>query len=180
MDKSNKLTTRQQAFVDEYLIDFNGAQAAIRAGYSKKTAKEMAYELLTRPHILEAVNLAKKKREERTHITQDRVLQELARIAFFDLRKLYNDDGSLKRPNELDDDAAAVLAGIDTVESKSGDGEDVMLEYTKKAKVFDKNAALTLAMRHLGMLNDKISQNHSGNVGLNLVIHDTPDPDASN
>jgi phage terminase small subunit len=93
-----------------------------------------------------------KAREQRTLITQDRVLQELARIAFFDIRKLYKDDGTLKRPDELDDDAAAVLAGIDVTEMN---GNDAVATFTKKAKVFDKTAALTLAMRHLGMLKDK-------------------------
>ncbi|AOJ99634.1 hypothetical protein WK23_13935 [Burkholderia vietnamiensis] len=100
-------------------------------------------------------------RRERTHITQDRVLRELARIAFFDIRRLYNADGTLKRPDQLDDEAAAVLAGVDVVEqmtySEDGDGELTPTPtLTKKAKVFDKTAALTLAMRHLGMLNDKL------------------------
>lgn len=88
-------------------------------------------------------------------ITQDRVLQELARIAFFDIRKLYNEDGSMKLPHELDDDAAAVLSGVDISTSLVAGAEEPTSVLTKKAKVFDKGAALTLAMRHLGMLTDK-------------------------
>lgn len=157
-----KLTPKQQRFVDEYLIDLNATQAAIRAGYSKKTASIIGFELLRIPKVAAAIEAGMKKREKRTEITQDRVLKELSRIAFFDLRKLYNADGSLKKPNELDDDAAAVLAGIDVVEMQGGAEVDEegnvkhVPMYTKKAKTFDKNAALTLAMRHLGMLNDKL------------------------
>ena len=102
-----------------------------------------------------------KAREQRTEITQDRVLKELARIAFFDLRKLYREDGSLKSMHELDDESAAVLAAVDVVETKGNaaiGGEDGLRhvpEYVKKVKIPDKVGALGLAMRHLGMLKDK-------------------------
>jgi len=153
------LTARQERFVQEYLIDLNATQSAIRAGYSPNTANEQGSRLLTYVSVRSAIEEAKKKRQERVEITQDRVLQELARIAFFDLRKLYREDGSLKPVSELDDDSAAVLASIEVVESNRGgqDGESSALEYVKKAKVFDKGTALTLAMRHLGMLNDKLT-----------------------
>lgn len=155
------LTAKQELFVQEYLIDLNATQAAIRAGYSQKTAGSQGFDLLIKPEIAKAIAAAQQKRAERTGITQDRVLQELARIAFFDLRKLYRDDGSLKAMHELDDDAAAVLAGVDVVETKGNaviGGEDGLRhipEFTKKVKIPDKVAALGLAMRHLGMLKDK-------------------------
>jgi phage terminase small subunit len=173
------LTPKQQRFVDEYLIDLNATQAAIRAGYSKKTAQEQSARLLSNVMVQQRVQEQMKAREQRTGITQDRVLKELARIAFFDIRKLYHADGSLKRPDELDDDAAAVLSGIDVTEMGGNDGPVTL---TKKAKVFDKTAALTLAMRHLGMLKDKVE--HSGeikNPELKLVLNGTqpaPPPDA--
>ncbi|MFK0377834.1 terminase small subunit [Pandoraea sp. NPDC090278] len=152
-----KLTKKQQRFVDEYLIDLNATQAAIRAGYSEKTAYAIGAENLSKPQISEAVAERMKDRERRTEITQDRVLQELARIAFFDIRKLYREDGSMKAPHELDDEAAAVLSGVDVTEEFAGSGESrEHVGYTKKAKVFDKGSALALAMRHLGMLNDKL------------------------
>lgn len=97
------------------------------------------------------------EREKRVHITQDRVLQELARLAFSDLRRAFKDDGSLKLPQEWDDDTAAAMAGVDTITSSMGGEEEAAVSLTtKKVKVFDKGAALTLAMRHLGMLNDKL------------------------
>ena len=157
------LTAKQRRFVEEYLIDLNATQAAIRAGYSRKTAGQIGDENLKKPQIAAAVQAAQAERSARTQITQDRVLQELARIAFFDIRKLYNDDGSMKAPHELDDDAAAALSGVDVIEEFQGRGEDrEQIRFTKKAKIFDKGAALTLAMRHLGMLKDKVE--HSGEI----------------
>jgi phage terminase small subunit len=155
------MTPKQERFVAEYLIDLNATQAAIRAGYSEKTAYVIGHENLSKPEISAALAAAQQKRAERTEITQDRVLQELARIAFFDLRKLYREDGSLKAMHELDDDAAAVLAGVDVVEMAggakidAGEGISHVPMYTKKTKIPDKVAALGLAMRHLGMLKDK-------------------------
>jgi phage terminase small subunit len=169
------LTAKQGRFVQEYLVDLNATQAAIRAGYSAKRADAIGYENLRKPEIADAVAAAMKAREQRTHITQDRVLQELARIAFFDIRRLYREDGTMKKPNELDDDAAAVLAGIDVIEMGGDEGSAPMA--TKKAKVFDKGAALTLAMRHLGMLKDKVE--HSGEIKtpeLKLVLHGAKTP----
>lgn len=178
------LTARQQRFVDEYLIDLNATQAAARAGYSARTANEQGARLLAKVSVRSAIAEAMRAREKRTHITQDRVLQELARIAFFDIRRLYREDGSLKNPSELDDEAAAVLAGIDVVEQQTvsvEDGEVTRLPtFTKKAKVFDKGTALTLAMRHLGMLQDKVE--HSGSIAtpeLKLVLHGTKPPPAA-
>ena len=161
----SNLTPKQARFADEYLIDLNATAAYKRAGYVAKgnAAEVNATRLLRNAQVQEYLSSRMKAREQRIGITQDRVLQELARIAFFDIRKLYNPDGSLKRPDELDDDAAAVLVGIDVVEMASGgkDGEaNHVPMFTKKAKVADKNNALTLAMRHLGMLTDKLQ--HSG------------------
>lgn len=172
------LTNKQRRFVDEYLIDLNATQAAIRAGYSKKTANEQGARLLANVSVMLVVQEAMKARENRTHITQDRVLQELARIAFFDIRRLYNDDGTLKRPDQLDDEAAAVLAGVDVVEQTAHEADEdgnmkAVPLLTKKAKVFDKTAALTLAMRHLGMLKDKVE--HSGQIGVQIKAKEMTD-----
>lgn len=156
------LTPKQKRFVAEYLIDLNASAAYKRAGYSGtgKTADVNASRMLANAKVAEEVKLAKKKREDRTGITQDRVLQELARLAFFDMRRLYAPDGTLKSPHDWDDDTAAALAGVEVVETQKVSVEDGTIirtpEFVKKAKVWDKGGALTLAMRHLGMLNDKL------------------------
>ena len=77
-----KLTAKQQRFCDEYLIDLNATQAAIRAGYSKKTANEQGARLLVNVSIQKKIFELQKEREKRTEITQDSVLRELALIAF--------------------------------------------------------------------------------------------------
>ncbi len=187
------LTAKVQRFVTEYLIDLNATQAAIRAGYSARTAAAQASRLLTNVNVSAAIQAAMKAREQRTGITQDRVLQELARIAFFDLRKLYREDGSMKSPSEWDDDTAAAMSGLDIqeefgpepteveMEPQAGGGalkrskaRKALLGYTKKAKVFDKTAALNLAMRHLGMLKDKVE--HSGALQVTSIKRTIVDP----
>lgn len=143
--------------MEEYLIDLNGKQAAIRAGYSAKTAEFSASRLLSSVKVRAAIENGKKARSERTEIKQDRVLQELAKLAFFDVRRLYDADGNPIPIHKLDDETAAAVAGLDILEEYEGHGEDrVFIGYTKKYKLTDKTANLTLAMRHLGMLKDKV------------------------
>ena len=78
------LTEKQKAFVREYLVDLNATQAAIRAGYSENTARVIACENLMKPNISEAIEKALQERAERTEITQDKVLEEIAKYAFKD------------------------------------------------------------------------------------------------
>ncbi|HWQ76568.1 MAG TPA: terminase small subunit [Syntrophomonas sp.] len=161
-----KLTAKQQRFVEEYLVDLNATQAAIRAGYSAKTAEVIGFENLRKPKIQELINKAMQGRSERTEITADRVLQEYARLGFFDPRKLFNDDGSPKGIHELDDETAAVLAGLDVIEIWEGKGEDRhFVGYLKKYKLADKKGALDSIARHLGMFNDRLE--FSGQVNTN-------------
>ncbi|MGN6312865.1 MAG: terminase small subunit [Rhodanobacteraceae bacterium] len=167
------LTPRQRLFVAEYLTDLNATQAAIRAGYSAKTAEVQGPRLLGNVRVADAIAQAMKAREKRTEITQDRVLKELARIAFFDIRRLYNADGTLKKPHELDDEAAAVLSAIEVIETGAEGGAVLAI---KKAKVFDKGNALTLAMRHLGMLKDKVEHTGPNGGPLSMVTLTTSDP----
>lgn len=151
------ITPKKRQFAAEYLIDLNATKAAERAGYSSKTAYSQGERLLRDVEVKKLIAEAMELRSKSTQITAERVLQELARVAFFDPRRLLNGDGSPKPVNELDDDTAAVLSGMDITEEYEGSGEDrKFIGYTKKVKVSDKVAALGLAMRHLGMLNDKL------------------------
>jgi len=155
------LTPKQQLFVEEYLVDLNATQAAIRAGYSEKTANEQGARLLANVSVQAAIKIAMDKRSERTHITQDRVLDELAKLAFFDIRKLYDDKGNLIPITQLDDATAAAIAGIDVVEMAGGMeiGGDAAVKhvamYTKKVKLVDKRAALVDIGKHIGMFIDR-------------------------
>jgi phage terminase small subunit len=160
------LTKKQQLFVEEYLKDLNATQAAIRAGYSAKTALQQGPRLLGNVGVQSAVQEAMKARSDRTEITQDRVLQELARLAFFDARKMFNGDGSPKAIHELDDDTAAAISGLDVV--NVGNSE-IGIGQVLKYKTADKGAALANAMRHLGMFNDKLDVNVTNTLAERLA-----------
>ncbi len=147
------LSDKQRVFVDEYLVDLNATQAAIRAGYSQKTANEQGARLLAKVSIQAELSARMKAREQRTEITQDRVLQEIARVAFFDPRKLFSDDGSPKRLVDLDDDSAAVVAGLDVATIGNA---DVGVGQVMKYKIADKLKALDQCMSHLGMGRTKL------------------------
>lgn len=147
------LNDRQQRFIDEYLIDLNATQAAIRAGYSKKTAYSMGQRLLKHVEVQAAVSEAQEKRAKRTEINQDRVLQELAKIGFSDLRNIVTSDGQLVSVQEWDDETAGAVASVEIVQRLSGeydDGKPVM-ENVHKIRTWDKVAALDKLARHLGM-----------------------------
>ena len=159
MDKAKitaarRLTPKQQRFVEEYLIDLNATQAAIRAGYSERTARWIGSENLSKPVLSEAINAALRHRTRRTEVTADQVLQELATIAFGDPRALFDANGHLRNIHELSDEAAAAIAAIEVVTRNIGDGE---VEYVHKVKSWDKVRALELLGKHLGMLKDRIS-----------------------
>ena len=107
---------RREIFIREYLIDRNGTRAAIAAGYSPKTAGQKAYMLLQEPDVRERVNEATKRLLRNADITAERVLMELARIAFSDVRALYDEQGRLKPIHELNDDQAAAITAVDVEE----------------------------------------------------------------
>lgn len=153
------LLPKQAAFVQEFLIDGNATQAAIRAGYSPKSAHVGAHELLRNPKV--AAILAQKQAEvekrfkiklEEMELTEERVAREIARVAFFDPRKLFAPDGRPLNITELDDNTAACIAGLEVLEQYEGIGEErELVGLVKKYKVADKNAALDKAAKILGM-----------------------------
>lgn len=156
-----KLTAKQIRFVDEYMVDFNATQAAIRAGYKANTAHVIGAENLRKPKIAEEIARRQKDLQRRTEVTQDRVVKELARVAFADASDyacietyMYeNKDGTLspiqvvspKDTDTLSDDQRAAIAGI----KHGANGIEV--------KLHDKIKALELLGRHIGMFNDKLS-----------------------
>ncbi len=143
-----RLTDKQKRFVAEYLVDLNATAAAKRAGYSEKTACEQAARLLANVKVQTAVQEAKQARQERTEITQDMVLRETAKLAFFDIRKMFDKNGKPLDISMLDDDTAAVLVGLDVQDVTDNDGDYV--GFVKKYKMADKIKALELLGKHLG------------------------------
>lgn len=157
------LNAKQSRFVNEYLIDLNATQAAIRAGYSKKTAYSIGQENLRKPEIQAAVQAAMEERSKATNITKERVLQEYAKLAFFDARKLFEKDGKPIDITNLDDDTAAALVGLDVQDVYEFDGDKKkFVGYLKKYKLADKLGALNSIAKHLGMFDDKESEHKDG------------------
>lgn len=159
------MTKKQKRFVEEYLIDLNATQAAIRAGYSPDTAKSIGSENLSKPDISAAVAKAMAERSKRTGINQDRVLQELARIGFARITDVM-DPATAKIKEDASDDDLACIQSVKIKPNEWGTEREV--------KLCDKKAALELIGRHLGMWNDKLDL--KGVEGV-VIVNDIPKPD---
>lgn len=145
------LTEKQKRFVDEYLIDLNATQAAIRAGYSPNTADKIGSELLGKTRVSNEIKAAMAERSRRTGINQDRILMELAKIALVNPAKVVNFDEATILEDALPEDLAAV-ASVKVKRFPTKDGEGI----EREVKFYDKTKALDLAGRHLGMFKDKL------------------------
>jgi len=149
---SLKLTPKQRLFVQEYLIDLNATQAAIRAGYSVKNAEFQAHCLLKNPKVKQAIKLAMYEREQRTKVTQDRVIQELAKIAFINPTDVVDSyDASLHNGAAREDTAAISSIRVKRLPTREGFGVE------REIKLHDKIRALELLGKHLRLFNDKLN-----------------------
>lgn len=141
------LTDKQRRFVDEYLIDLNATQAAIRAGYSEKTAYRTGADNLRKPQIAKAVSEAKNSRSERTKIDADWLLRRLADEAEADINDLYDEDGSLKPVKDWPEIwRKGLVAGVDIEEIRE-DGRTVGM--VRKIKLSDRVKRLELIGKHV-------------------------------
>jgi phage terminase small subunit len=132
--------------VDEYLVDLNASKAALRAGYSEKTAYSIGHANLKKVEIEKAISERRENASERTKITLDQVVREAARLALFDPRKMFKADGTPRAIQDLDDDTAACIAGLDVMNIGSGDEISQVLKY----KLAPKGQAIDTLMKHLG------------------------------
>ena len=142
------MTKKQKRFIEEYLIDLNATQAAIRAGYSPDTAQEQGSRMLSNVMVSKEISKAMAKRSRRTGVNADRVVRELAKIAFVNAVEVIDPKTATVKENASDDDTAA----IQSVKVKTF-GEDGL---EREIKMADKIKALELLGRHLGMWNDKL------------------------
>lgn len=144
---------RRARFVEAYLSNGgNATDAAIQAGYSEASARRQGHRLATDVHILALLDKRRAEVCAKLEISTERVLQERARLAFFDVRKLFDKNGQPVPIHELDDDSAAAIAGLEVVEQFEWTGDDrVFVGYLKKYKLSDKCASLTALEKHLGM-----------------------------
>ena len=143
---------RQRRFVLEYCKDLNATAAATRAGFSTKGARVQGSRLLANPNIAAAIRAKLDTAALRADITVARTLKQIARIAYADIRELYDEKGILRPIHELDEDTAAMLAGVETEELYTGSGEKrISIGILRKVKLRDMGKALDQCMSYLGM-----------------------------
>lgn len=148
------LNEKQKRFCEEYLIDLNATQAAIRAGYSVNRASEMGYQLLQKTTVQNEISKEMAERSKRTGVNQDRIVQELARLAFCKITDVADRNGGIKE-NASEDD----LACIETIKVKRSKTDNGSLCEEREVKISSKVKALELLGKHLGMWNDKVDIN---------------------
>ena len=142
-----ELTPKQQMFCKEYLIDLNATQAAIRAGYSAKTAEWIGPQLLGKSHVAAKIQAEMNKRAAKIEITADKVLQEIAKMAFANVQDLYDEHGILKPISELPRDVAAAVQSVKVNLTEACAVQEV--------KLWDKKGTLELLGKHLKLFSDK-------------------------
>lgn len=161
-----KLTDKQELFCREYIIDLNAKQAAIRAGYSEKTAAEQGARLLTNVNVQNYIYELKQKRNDRTEVNADYVLNRLVDIDQMDVADILNDDMSLKPLSEWPKCWRQTLQGVDIIYMASKDDTETLI---KKIKWPDKVKNLELLGRHVNVqaFKDKVEQ-ESTNINVDM------------
>ncbi len=147
-----KLTAKQQRFCDEYLIDLNATQAAIRAGYKRSEYTDTnANKILENTRVAEEIEKRMAERSKRTGINQDRVVLELARIAFVNPQNVIDPEDASVRVDASEDDLACIQSvKVKTTDSEKGSSTE------REVRLADKMRALELLGKHLGMFKDNI------------------------
>jgi len=164
MPKGRGLTAKQEQFVQEYMIDLNATQAAIRAGYKPSSAEDIGRQLLRKTPVAAAIARAKAERARRTGFNADRVLEELALIAFADLGEFVEfGPGGIRIKDAEGLDVRMRRAMAEVTETKTETGGSL------KFKLHDKLGALKLLGQHLGMFVDKVEHRHSGEVKVSFA-----------
>jgi len=168
------LNTKQRKFVREYLLDLNGTQAAIRAGYSRKTAGIQAHNLLKKPNIKKAIHKGMDAKAKRYEISVQRILEELAIVAYSDLKHYIDidpDTGAIRAKGfqDMPEKTSRALKAIkeDRVIKEDADGHKVTVFDKIRFELHDKLKALELLGKHIGMFRE--SDTPPGNVYVQIV-----------
>ncbi len=138
----------EAAFVEHYLQHRVAKDAAIAAGYAPKSAHVHGPAMLRRPHVKAVVDARTAVALDKATVTLQRVVEEIAKGAFADVRSMFGPNGGLKPPKDWPDDIATLLAGMEVVEAFGNDGNQV--GFTRKVKLGDRRGYLDMLMKHLG------------------------------
>lgn len=147
----SELSEKQKRFCQEYIIDLNGTQAAVRAGYSAKTANEQSARLLANVSIQDCISTLQRKLSDKLEITSERVLGELAKVAFSNIQDYLEDDNTIADLSQLPRDTAAAVESIKKTSTEWGTGDKGGTKTYISFKLYDKIAALEKLGKHLGI-----------------------------
>ena len=173
MEEEKKLTDKKKRFCEEYLIDLNATQAAIRAGYSKNTAAEIGCENLIKPNIQKYIEERKADRAKRTELSQDEVLKELKNFAFSDITETIL--LSSEQIKELPENVRRLIVSYKKVSKRFGEDQEFE-EESVELKFVDKMKAFEMLNKHIGFYE---ADNEQGKTVINTVpeiniLGDTP------
>jgi len=176
------MTTKQKIFIEAYLANgYNGSRAALKAGYSEKTAREIARENLTKPDIKEEIQNRVTEELKSIGVNTKAVIEQVANLAFSDIRKLFDKNGNFKSIEKIDKRTAVAISGIKftTKRSKQGEYEDVT-----DIRFSDKKGALETLCKHLGLFHDKNQidpEENKINITVSLLsVENLNQPDCGN
>ncbi|WP_428067379.1 terminase small subunit [Chryseobacterium gambrini] len=146
-----KLTDKQERFCREYIIDLNATQAAIRAGYSKKVAGSIGFENLKKPEIEKYILSLREKKSAELDFSFERLANELAKVAFGDVKNYFDGNGRLIDINELESAVSASIKGVTVQQEKIKTMGEVIIESSvKKVESYDKLKAIELLGKMFG------------------------------
>ncbi|MEO5334296.1 MAG: terminase small subunit, partial [Magnetococcus sp. YQC-5] len=149
---------KQARFVEEYLVDLNATQAAVRAGYSAKTAKQVGYENLTKPHLQSAIQNYQKQLAAEAGVTPEKIVKELTKLAFLEIKDLFDHDWNLKNASQVPEHVKAAITSVSKSTTPAGIS-------TVKVTLTNKLGAIDLLGRVLGIFNqDKNKDNESKDI----------------
>ena len=158
-----KITAKMERFCKEYLVDHNATQAAIRAGYSKNTAKEIASENLSKLNIQERIAQLTKPITKKLELTAEKVLTEISHLAFSNIKPFIDEGGNIVPIHKLKDSDAAAISSLDVDEITAGMGKaKVSIGTSKKMKFHNKLKALELLGSHLSLFKSEVADPYEG------------------
>jgi phage terminase small subunit len=171
----DELTQKIKTFCEEYIKDFNGTQAAIRAGYSKKTANEQAARLLANVSVQNHLSKLKQKLSDRNEDLAQQVIDELKKIGFSNIQDYIETENEIKDLSTITRDKAASVESIKKTVTEFGGGDDSPTTKTSiQFKLYDKLSALEKIGRHLGIF-ELDNQQKAAVINVNITEDDEPD-----
>lgn len=171
------LTDKNFRFCQEYIIDLNATQSAIRSGYSEDTAGSIGHELLKKPEIQAEIGRLQEERAKRTQITADRVIVELGKVAFANIQDYLEEGNKFLDAKSMEADKSAAIESIHITETEWEGGTKTGVKF----KLHDKISALEKIGRHLGIFEkDNEQQRDIIKVSVKAVKRETPKVDDGN